>query len=116
MMALVMIVTLSQCNKQDVETDDNTAKVKVSCTIPINKDGKTDFASDGSVNWSKETERIYLAIPATQELVELTSTTQEGGSTLTFTGSVQADLLTDGEEYEVWYLGRSEESKLNNGS
>ena len=116
MMALVMIVTLSQCKKQDVETDDNTAKIKVSCTIPINKDGKTDFASDGSVNWSKETERIYLAIPATQELVELTSTTQEGGSTLTFTGSVQADLLTDGEEYEVWYLGRSEESKLNNGS
>ena len=113
MMALAMIVTLSQCKKQNEENEDNTAKVRISCTIPLNNDGKTDFTSDGNVNWSENTEIIYLAIPATQELVELTSTSEEGGATLTFTGSVQSGILENGAEYDVWYLGRGE-SKLNN--
>lgn len=120
MMALAMIVTLSQCKKQNEETEDNTAKVRISCTIPLNNDGKTDFTNileNGTVNWSAETERIYLAIPATQELVELISETAAGGSTLTFSGNVTAGSLDiNGEtEYEVWYLGRSQDSKLVDG-
>ncbi len=121
MMALAMIVTLSQCKKQNEETEDNTAKVRISCTIPLNNDGKTDFTNileNGTVNWSAETERIYLAIPATQELVELTSETSAGGSTLTFSGNVTAGSLdiTGETEYDVWYLGRSQYSKLVDGS
>lgn len=120
MMALAMIVTLSQCKKQNEETEDNTAKVRISCTIPLNNDGKTDFTNileNGTVNWSAETERIYLAIPATQELVELISETAAGGSTLTFSGNVTAGSLDiNGEtEYDVWYLGRSQYSKLVDG-
>ena len=125
MMALAMIVTLSQCKKQNEENEDNTAKVRISCTIPLNNDGKTDFTNileNGTVNWSAETERIYLAIPATQEttqeLVELTSETAAGGSTLTFSGNVTAGSLdiTGKTKYEVWYLGRSQYSKLVEGS
>ncbi len=121
MMALAMIVTLSQCKKQNEETEDNTAKVRISCTIPLNNDGKTDFTNileNGTVNWSAETERIYLAIPATQELVELISETAAGGSALTFSGNVTAGSLdiTGETEYDVWYLGRSQDSKLVEGS
>lgn len=122
MMALAMIVTLSQCRKPDVETEDNeenTPKVRISCTIPINKDSRTDFTNileNGTVNWSAETERIYLALPDHETIVELTSTSEEGGKTLTFTGSVQPGLLEDGKTYDVWYLGRSEKSKLAEGS
>ena len=121
MMALVMMLTLSQCKKQNEENEDNTAKVRVSCTIPLNNDGKTDFTNileNGTVNWSAETEKIYLAIPATQELVELISETATGGSTLTFSGNVTAGSLdiTGETEYDVWYLGRSQDSKLAKGS
>ena len=121
MMALAMIVTLSQCKKQNEETEDNTAKVRISCTIPLNNDGKTDFTNileNGTVNWSAETERIYLAIPAIQELVELISETAAGGSTLTFSGNVTAGSLdiTGETSYDVWYLGRSQYSKLVDGS
>ena len=109
MMALVMIVTLSQCKKQNEENEDNTAKVRISCTIPLNNDGKTDFTSDGTVNWSAGVESIYLAIPheTAPQIVELTSELQDKSqATLTFTGSVQANLLTNGT-YDVWYLGNS---------
>lgn len=69
MMALAMIVTLSQCKKQNEENEDNVAKVRISCTIPINKDSRTDFTNilNGEVNWSAETERIYLALPYSED-------------------------------------------------
>ena len=116
MMALVMIVTLSQCKKQNEENEDNTAKVRISCTIPLNNDDKTDFANilNGEVNWSAEPERIYLALPYSEEnhqIVELTSTTNTGGKTLTFEGSVKQGLLQNGQ-HAIWYMGRSQNSKL----
>ena len=119
MMALVVVATLNQCRKPDVESIDDVAKVRVSCTIPVNKDGKTDFINileNGTVNWSKETERIYLAIPSRRTVVELASTSEEGGATLTFTGSVDSRFLENGSVYDVWYLGRSQDSKLVQGS
>lgn len=115
MMSLVMVVTLSQCKKQNEENEVETAKVRISCTIPINKNSRTHIAIDGTVNWSKETERIYLAIPSRKTVVELASTSEEGGATLTFTGNVESRFLEDGLVYDVWYLGRGE-SKLNNGT
>ena len=119
MMALVMIVTLSQCKKQNEENEDNTAKVRISCTIPINNDDKTDFTNilNGEVNWSAETERIYLALPYSEEnhqIVELTSITNTGGKTLTFEGSVEQGLLQNGQ-HAIWYMGRSQNSKLVDG-
>jgi hypothetical protein len=41
-------------------------KVKISCTIPINKDTRSDFTGlfeDGAINWSDGRECVYLAIP-----------------------------------------------------
>ena len=119
MMALVMIVTLSQCKKQNEENEDNTAKVRISCTIPLNNDDKTDFTNilNGEVNWSAEPERIYLALPYSEknhQIVVLTSTSDEGGETLTFTGSVEQGLLQNGD-HEIWYMGRSQDSKLADG-
>ena len=112
MMALAIVAALSQCRKPDVEAVDSTAKIRISCTIPVNKDGKTDFTSEGNVNWSAGVESIYLAIPheTAPQIVELTSELQdESLSTLTFTGSVQPELLTDGT-YDVWYFGNSQYS------
>ena len=124
MMALAIVAALSQCRKPDVEAVDSTAKVRISCTIPLNNDDKTDFTNilNGEVNWSAEKERIYLALPYSEEnhqIVELTSVAHDGQQpTLTFSGNVTAgSLVTDGEtSYDVWYLGRSEESKLVEGS
>ena len=112
MMALAMIVTLSQCKKQNEENEDNTAKVRISCTIPLNNDDKTDFANilNCTVNWSAGVESIYLAIPhkTNPQIVELTSKPQvESQATLTFTGSVQLGLLEDEKTYDVWYFGNS---------
>ena len=123
MMALAMIVTLSQCRKPDVETEDNeenTPKVRISCTIPINKDSRTDFTNilNGEVNWSAETERIYLALPYAEDnhqIVELTSVDHDGTpSTLTFEGYVEQGLLRNGT-HGIWYMGRSQDSKLVDG-
>ena len=122
MMALAMIVTLSQCRKPDVETEDNeenTSKVRISCTIPINKDSRTDFTNileNGTVNWSAGVESIYLAIhhETNPQIVELTSEPQgESKPTLTFTGSIQLGLLEDGEIYDVWYLGNSKHTGIS---
>lgn len=110
MMALVMVVTLSQCKKQNEENEVETAKVRISCTIPINKNSRTDFTSDGTVNWSAGVESIYLAVPheTNPQIVELKSSpTSTGGSTLTFDGSIQLGLLEEGAIYDVWYLGNS---------
>ena len=112
MMALAIVAALSRCRKPDVEAVDSTAKVRISCTIPVNKDGKTDFTSEGNVNWSAGVESIYLAIPdeTAPQIVELKSELQDKSKpTLTFTGSVQANLLTNGY-YDVWYFGNSQYS------
>ena len=117
MMALMMVLTLTQCKPDNGNEGDtqNSSKVKVSCTIPINNGGKSDFSNvmtDGSIKWSKGYERIYLAIPneSNPQIIELVSleTTVES-NILTFEGEVAEGLLTAGE-YEVWYLGNSKES------
>lgn len=118
MMALAIVAALSQCRKPDVEAVDSTAKVRISCTIPVNKDGKTDFTNileNSTVNWSAGVESIYLAIPheTAPQIVELTSEPQDKSKpTLTFTGSVQSGLLTDGT-YDVWYFGNSKHTGIS---
>ena len=118
MMALMMVFTLTQCKPDNGNEENNQdgPKVKVSCTIPINNGGKSDFSNvmtDGSIKWSEGYERIYLAIPneSNSQIIELVSpeTTVES-NILTFEGEVEAELLTEGQDYEVWYLGNSKES------
>ena len=116
MMALMMVLTLTQCKPDKGNEGDtpNGSKVKVSCVIPMNKNTRSEFANlmtDGSVKWSAGTERIYLAIPneTNPQIVELTAFTTVESNILLFEGEVEAGLLTAGE-YEVWYLGNSKES------
>ena len=113
MMALMIVLTLTQCKPDKGNEGDtqNGSKVKVSCVIPMNKNTRSEFANlmtDGSVKWSAGTERIYLAIPneTNPQIVELTAFTTVESNILLFEGEVEAGLLTEGE-YEVWYLGNS---------
>ena len=116
MMALMMVLTLTQCKPDKGNEGDtqNGSKVKVSCVVPMNKNTRSEFANlmtDGSVKWSAGTERIYLAIPneTNPQIVEMTAFTTVESNILIFEGEVEAGLLTAGE-YEVWYLGNSKES------
>ena len=116
MMALMIVLTLTQCKPDKGNEGDtpNGSKVKVSCVIPMNKNTRSEFdnlMTDGSIKWSAGTERIYLAIPneTNPKIVELTAFTTVESNILLFEGEVEAGLLTEGE-YEVWYLGNSKES------
>ena len=116
MMALMMVLTLTQCKPDKGNEGDtqNGSKVKVSCVIPMNKNTRSEFdnlMTDGSIKWSAGTERIYLAIPneTNPQIVEMTAFTTVESNILLFEGEVEAGLLTAGE-YEVWYLGNSKES------
>lgn len=110
-----MVLCFTQCKSTSEGGDENCRKVKVNCTIPINNGDKSDFTNlmeDGSVNWSTGTERVYLAIPneTKPQIIELTAFTTLQASELAFEGEVEENLLEEGKEYEVWYLGNSKES------
>ena len=114
LMAL-MVLCFTQCKPTPEGGDENGRKVKVSCTIPINNGGKSDFTNlmeDGKINWSTGTERVYLAIPneTSPQIIELTAFTTLQASEVAFEGEVEEGLLEEGKEYEVWYLGNSKES------
>ena len=107
----LMVLCFTQCKKQ-VDNEATGRMVKVSCTIPINKGSKSDFTNlmeDGSIKWSTGTERIYLALPneTNPQIVELTAFSTLQSSELAFEGEVDENLINEGEEYEVWYLGNS---------
>lgn len=113
MMALVMVLGLTQCRPDNSKENDtqNGSKVKVSCVVPMNKGAKSEFTNlmtDGTVKWSAGTERIYLAIPdeTNPQIVEMTAFTTVESNILAFEGEVAEGLLKNGE-YEVWYLGNS---------
>ena len=109
LMALV-VLCFSQCKRP---VDELTGrKVKVRCTIPINKGSRSDLTNiieDGSIKWSTGTERIYLALPneTNPQIVELAAFSTLQSSELAFEGEVDENLINEGEEYEVWYLGNS---------
>ena len=65
MMALMMVLTLTQCKPDKGNEGDtqNGSKVKVSCVIPMNKNTRSEFdnlMTDGKIKWSAGIERIYL--------------------------------------------------------
>ena len=114
---LLALITLlfTQCKPEpdELNNDDNSNKVRVSCVIPINNSNRSDFTNlmtDGSVNWSDGRECIYLAIPGeTPKIVELESYSEGYQKSLEFTAYVNENLLTSGTSYEIWYFGNSQE-------
>lgn len=110
LMSLVLL-TLVQCKPTPEDENDN-AKVRISCEIPINNGGKSDFSNlmgNGTIYWSEGEEYVYLAIPHTTKarLVELAGFSYGYESTVQFSGEAPAGLLEEGKEYEIWYFGNS---------
>ena len=110
LMSLILL-TLVQCKPIPEDENDN-AKVRISCEIPINNGGKSDFSNlmgNGTIYWSEGEEYVYLAIPhATKaRLVELAGFSYGYESTVQFSGETPAGLLEEGKEYEIWYFGNS---------
>ena len=111
LLAIVMMsLIFSSCNPTPEESKE---MVKVSCCIPLNNGGKSDFSNltDGKINWSKGVEKIYLAIPGeTPTIVELSGIAENVQAYLTFTGEIEASLLETGSNYDVWYFGHSQQN------
>lgn len=113
----LMTLLFTQCKKDNIDntdtnTDTETRKVKVRCEIPLGDGTRSDFTNlmtDGSIKWSTGTERIYLAVhhETNAQIVELTAETTLPATILAFEGEVDETILTDGETYNVWYLGNS---------
>ena len=122
LMTIIMVLAVvffSQCRKPG--TDDNTdsasnsnaKKVKVSCTISLNKETRSDFSNlmeTGKINWSEGRECVYVAIHGEQPtIIELEGFAYGNPSKLEFTGEVAENLLKTGTEYDIWYFGHSQQ-------
>ena len=112
-----MALCFTQCKPTPEGGDENSRKVKVSCTIPINNGGRSDFTNlmeTGKVNWSEGREYVYVAIHGEQPtIIELEGFAYGNPSKLTFEGEVAEELLTSGAEYDIWYFGHSHQTTPN---
>ena len=110
LMAL-MVLSFSQC-KPTPENGDGE-KVKITCEIPINGGSRSDFSNlltNGKINWSHGTEYVYLAIHGAEpQIIELSATAVGYPYVLMFEGEVEAGVIQDDEEYDIWYFGDSRE-------
>lgn len=114
-----VLATFTQCkpepegNNNGSNNDDNINKVKISCTIPINKGNRSDFTGlfeDGVINWSDGRECVYLAIPGDEpKVVELEGYCDGYKPEIEFIAYVDENLLTAGKSYDIWYFGHSQQ-------
>ena len=117
LMAL-MVLVFTQCKPNpEGNYGDDTRKVKVRCEIPINN-SRSDFANlltNGKVNWSHGRECVYLAVHGDNpQIIELVSHAQGNPAVLAFEGEVAAGLIKEGETYDVWYFGHSNQAAYPN--
>ena len=116
LMAL-MVLCLTQCKPTPEVGDDNngndTRKVKVRCEIAINKGTRSDFTNlmeNGKINWSHGRECVYVAIHGSDpQIIELESWSEGNPPVLEFSGEAAEGLIAEGEEYDVWYFGHSQQ-------
>ena len=116
LMAL-MVLCLTQCKPAPEGGDDNSGnvsgKVKVRCEIPTNNGMRSDFTNlidEGKINWSHGRECVYVAIHgANPQIIELESWAEGNPPVLEFTGEAAEGLIEEGEEYDVWYFGHSQQ-------
>ena len=114
-LALMMVLALTQCKKQNDNAEKpEDAKVKVTCVVPMNNGGKSEFdnlITEGTIKWSAGTERVYLAVPDEDnpKLIELTSFPTLESNVLVFEGEAAVGIIAAGE-YDLWYLGDSKDS------
>ena len=116
LMAL-MVLCLTQCKPAPEGGDDNSGnvsgKVKVRCEMAINNGTRSDFTNlieNGRINWSHGRECVYVAIHgANPQIIELESWAEGNPPVLEFTGEATEGLIEEGEEYDVWYFGHSQQ-------
>ena len=116
LMAL-MVLCLTQCKPTPEVGDDNngndTRKVKVRCEIAINKGTRSDFTNlieNGKINWSHGRECVYVSIHGSDpQIIELESWSEGNPPVLEFSGEAAEGLIAEGEEYDVWYFGHSQQ-------
>ncbi|MBO5848484.1 MAG: DUF1566 domain-containing protein [Bacteroidales bacterium] len=112
LMALMMLC-FTQCKPTPEGGDENSRKVKVSCSIPMGKNNRSDFSelmTEGNVRWSDGRECVYLAIHGENpQIIELESWADGNPLSLEFEGEAAEGLIVSGEEYDIWYFGHSQQ-------
>ncbi len=112
LMAL-MVLFFTQCKPTPEGGDENSRKVKVSCSIPMGKNNRSDFSelmTEGNVRWSDGRECVYLAIHGENpQIIELESWADGNPLSLEFEGEAAEGLIVSGEEYDIWYFGHSQQ-------
>ena len=112
LMAL-MVLCFTQCKPTPEGGDENGRKVKVSCTIPMSKNDRSDFCelmTEGRVRWSDGRECVYLAVHGENpQIIELESWADGNPLKLEFEGEAAEDLIVAGQEYDIWYFGHSQQ-------
>ena len=107
----LMVLFFTQCKPTPEGGDENSRKVKVSCSIPMGKNNRSDFSelmTEGNVRWSDGRECVYLAIHGENpQIIELESWADGNPLSLEFEGEAAEGLITSGEEYDIWYFGHS---------
>ena len=110
----LMLLVLTQCkpNPEGGDEENVTKKVKVSCVISLSNDNRSDFSNlmNGKINWSDGRECVYVAIHGDNpQIIELESWADGNPSKLEFTGEAAENLITSGEQYDIWYFGHSQQ-------
>ena len=111
----LMLLAFTQCkpSPEGAEEENITRKVKVSCVIALNGDNRSDFSNlmKGKINWSDGRECVYVAIHGENpQIIELEGWADGNPSKLEFIGEAAEGLIEEGEEYDVWYFGHSQQS------
>ena len=109
----LMVLFFTQCKPTPEGGDENSRKVKVSCSIPMGKNNRSDFSelmTEGNVRWSDGRECVYLAIHGENpQIIELESWADGNPLSLEFEGEAAEGLIVSGEEYDIWYFGHSQQ-------
>ena len=109
-----MAITFTQCKPAPEGGEDNTTrKVKVSCSISMNKNSRSDFSqlmTEGNIRWSDGRECVYLAVHGeTPQIIELEAWADGDPLRLEFEGEAAEGLIVSGQEYDIWYFGHSQQ-------
>ena len=110
----LMAMTFTQCKPAPEGGEDNTTrKVKVSCSISMNKNSRSDFSqlmTEGNIRWSDGRECVYLAVHGeTPQIIELEAWADGDPLRLEFEGEAADGLIVSGQEYDIWYFGHSQQ-------
>lgn len=111
----LLTLLLAQCKKEKFDSNGTNAnKVMVRCDVTMGNGEKTDFTdpliSSGSIKWSTGTEYLYLVVNGSNsQIIELSANNETGESvtTLSFSGTMSADIISEGNTYQIWYFGNS---------